>query len=124
MKEQEDVLDRPSAEKKTEILGFTSRLQASGVAKVSVCYNGSSDEGRTEAPQLEDASGKPIDSANLSVEPDLEQLAELLEYFVPEGYEDDLGGHGTITFDVGAQKIIVQNNHYVEDSVADEPWEI
>jgi len=111
-------------ERKMEVLKFTEQLRAAGVTKVTVNYSGCGDEGRAEPPQFQDASGNPIDESCLPGDPDTQKLDELLEDFAPEGYENDDGGHGTITFDVQTGKIRVEHNWYEIVSNPADPREI
>ncbi len=115
---------REDQERKMEVLKFAGLLRAAGVARVSVDYHGEGDEGAAEAPQLEDATGNPVDETTLSSNLDFRKLGDLLEQFAPEGYEDGEGGHGTITFNVQTQKILIEHNWYETVSNPDEPREI
>jgi len=109
-------------ERKKQVLNFTETLRSAGVRSVSVSYSGCGDEGRCENLQFEDEGCAPIEQPDLSGT-DVEQLADLLEGFVPVGYQDGEGGFGTITFDVGAQTISVQDNSYETIIHAAEPRE-
>ena len=111
-------------ERKKEVLRFSSDLRAAGVSKVLVSYAGDGDEGRAELPQFQDAGGNPIEESRLPNSLDLGTLGDLLESFVPEGYEDGQGGHGTVTFDVASGKIRVEHNWYELVSNPAEPREI
>jgi hypothetical protein len=111
-------------EKKKAVLEFAADLRAAGVAKVSVSYSGDGDEGRAEPPQLQDAAGNPIEDSRLPSGLDLRTLADLLESFAPEGYEDGEGGQGTVTFDGETGKIRVEHNWYEVVSNPAEPREI
>ena len=106
---------------KKEVLKFTDVLRKEGIHTVSVSYSGCGDEGRTEDPQFEDAEGKPIDPANVRGAFDVGRIGDLLADFVPEGYQNDEGGWGTVTFDVEAGTIFVKHNWYETVSHA-EPW--
>jgi hypothetical protein len=110
--------------RKEDVCKFSDKLRTAGVARVSVSYSGCGDEGRAEEPQLEDAEAKPMAESELPDEVDIHSLADLLEGFVPEGYEDGEGGFGTVSFDVGTQKIRVEHNWYETVSHAEEPREI
>jgi hypothetical protein len=110
--------------KKAEVLKFVDGLRAAGVSKVTISYYGDGDEGRAESPQFQDAAGNPFAKLHLAVDFDLQKLADLLESFAPEGYEDGDGGFGSITFDLKTQLIRVEHNWYETVSHADEPREI
>jgi hypothetical protein len=110
--------------RKQEVCKFTDPLRSAGVSRVSISYSGCGDEGRAEEPQLANADGKPMAESELPDDVDINSLGDLLERFVPEGYEDGEGGYGTVSFDIGSQKIRVEHNWYETISHADEPWEI
>ncbi len=110
--------------RKVEVLKFMDLLQAGSIAKVSVSYHGEGDEGTAEAPELQDAAGNPVGESTLPSDLDCRKLGEILEGFAPEGYQDGDGGHGTITFNVEAQKILVEHSWYETISNPDEPREI
>ena len=109
---------------KQAVLKFTKALSGAGIRVVSVSYSGCGDEGRTEAPQLEGVGGEPIEERNLGGSLDLDALGSLLASFVPEGYENDEGGWGTITFDVQSGMIRVEHNWYEPVSHTERPREI
>lgn len=111
-------------QRKEEVLKYTDRLREAGVAKVTVSYYGDGDDGRAEPPQLQDASGSPIEESRLPADLGSQTLGDLLEGFAPEGYEDGEGGFGTVTFDVQTLKIRVEHNWYETVSHADEPREV
>jgi len=111
-------------ERKAEVLKFSDALRSAAVAKVTVSYYGSGDEGRAEPPQFEDAAGTPVEESRLPSDLDLQTLGDLLEGFAPEGYEDGDGGFGTITFDLGTLLIRVEHNWYETVSHPGEPREI
>src|SRR5438105_284333 len=111
-------------EAKQELLKFTEVLKNAGIRAVSVTYSGCGDQGRTEAPQLEGAAGNPIDVSDAGGTLDFDVLGDQLAKFVPEGYENDEGGWGTITFDVESGKIRVEHNWYETVSHAEDPREI
>jgi hypothetical protein len=75
-------------ERKMEVLTFTDKLRAAGVAKVMVSYYGDGDEGRAEPPQFQDTADNPLEESRLSGDLDIRKLGDLLEGFAPEGYED------------------------------------
>ena len=111
-------------ERKAEVLKFSDRLRAAAVAKVTVSYYGDGDEGRAEPPQFQDVAGNPMQESGLPGDLDLQTLGDLLEGFAPEGYEDNDGGFGTITFDLETLLIRVEHNWYETVSHAAEPREI
>src|SRR5690242_20651184 len=111
-------------EQKMEVLTFTDKLRAAGVAKVVVSYYGDGNEGRAEPPQFQDTADNPLEESRLPAEVDIRKLGELLEGFAPEGYEDGDGGFGTVTFDVQTLKIRVEHNWYETVSHPDDPREI
>ena len=111
-------------EAKQELLKFTEVLRGAGIRAVSVTYSGCGDEGHTEAPQFEGAEGKPIEEKEACGSFDLDALGDLLATFVPEGYQDNEGGWGTITFDVQSAKICVEHNWYETVSHAEDPREV
>jgi len=110
--------------RKAEVLKFTDALLTAGVNKVRVNYSGDGDEGRSEPPQFQDAQENPIDESTFRVDLDADRLAELLEGFAPEGYEEGEGGHGTITFDLRTRKIRVEHYWYETVSNPADPREI
>ena len=87
-------------------------------------YSGCGDQGQTESPQFEDAEGKPIHEKDVPGSVDVHVLGDLLAIFVPEGYEDNEGGWGTITFNVEDAKIRVEHNWYETVSHAEDPREV
>jgi hypothetical protein len=110
--------------RKVEVLKFRDLLKPAGIANVSVRYHGEGDEGIAEAPELQDATRNPVDESTLPSDLDCSKLGDILEGFASEGYEDGEGGHGTITFNVETQKILVEHNWYETISNPDEPREI
>jgi hypothetical protein len=118
------VIDQNEQQRKLEVLKFTNSLTAAGISRLSISYSGSGDEGTAEAPQLEDVAGNPVEESTLPPKIELQKIADLLEGFVPEGYENGEGGHGTITFNVPAQKIFIEHNWYETISTPDEPREL
>jgi hypothetical protein len=111
-------------ERKSEVLKFSDGLRGAAVAKVTVSYYGSGDEGCAEAPQFQDEAGNPVEGSRLPADLDLQTLGDLLEGFAPEGYEDGDGGFGTVTFDLERLSIRVEHNWYETVSHPDEPREI
>jgi len=109
---------------KQELLKLTEVLRVAGIRAVSVTYSGCGDEGHTEAPQFEGAEGKPTEEKDAGGSLDLDALGDLLATFVPEGYQDNEGGWGTITFDVQSGKVRVEHNWYETVSHAEDPREI
>jgi hypothetical protein len=110
--------------RKAEVLAFTDALRSVGVFKIAVSYSGDGDEGRAEPPQFQDSQDNPMDGSSLPSDIEFKKLADLLESFAPEGYEDGEGGHGTVTFDVQAGEIRVEHNWYEIVSNPADPWEI
>lgn len=111
-------------ERKEEVLKLTDKLRAAGIAKVFVSYYGSGDEGFAESPQLQKAVNDPISELAQPDDLEIATLGDLLAEFAPEGYQDNEGGHGTITFDVDAGKIRVEHNWYETVSTSERPREI
>lgn len=111
-------------ERKMEVLTFTDKLRAAGVAKVIVSYYGDGDEGRAEPPQFQDTADNPLEESRLSGDLDIRKLGDLLEGFAPEGYEDGEGGFGTVTFNIETLTIRVEHNWYETVSHPDDPREI
>jgi hypothetical protein len=111
-------------ERKAEVLKFSDSLRAAGVARVTVSYYGDGDEGRAEPPQFQDATESPIEESLLPTDVNIHTLGDLLEGFAPEGYEDNEGGFGTVTFDVQALTIRVEHNWNEVVSHPDAPREI
>lgn len=111
-------------EAKQAVLQFTEALLNAGVSTVSVSYSGCGDEGRTEDPQLQDEAGDPLVATSLPSHIDVSALGDLLATFVPEGYEENEGGWGTVTFNVPNGKIRIENNWWETVSHAVDPREI
>jgi len=111
-------------ERKAEVLRFADRLRSVGVAKVTVSYHGDGDEGRAEPAQLQDAADTPLEGSRLPADLDIRKIGDLLEEFVPEGYEDGEGGFGTVTFNVHTLTIRVEHNWYETVSHSEEPREL
>ena len=111
-------------EVKQAVIAFSDALRDAGIHTVTVSYNGYGDEGRAEAPQLEGADGKPVETPSVPQGFVLDTLGGLLANLAPEGYGNDEGGWGTITFDVQSGKIRVEHNWYETVSHAIDPREI
>ena len=111
-------------QRKKQVLNFVDGLRGAGIRKVTVSYYGDGDEGRADPPQFQDASGGPVEESRLPAELDICMLADLLESFAPESYEDGEGGFGTVTFDVQTLKIRVEHNWYERVSHPEEPREV
>ena len=111
-------------EAKQAVITFTDALRDAHIHSVTVSYSGCGDEGRTEEPQFEGADGKPVERPSVPEGFDLHTLGGLLANFIPEGYGNDEGGWGTITFDVQSGKIRVEHNWYEMVSHANNPREI
>lgn len=120
----EECLMTTDRETKAEVLKFYDVLRAAAVAKVTVSYYGSGDEGRAESAQFQDSDGNPLKERHLGIGLDLQKLSDLLESFAPAGYEDNEGGFGTVTFDLETLLIRVEHNWYETVSHPDEPREI
>jgi hypothetical protein len=122
--EKETATTMEEQETKQEVLKFTEALRNAGISSVCVSYSGCGDEGQTEAPQCEGPDGKALELRIPSKGFDLDALGDLLGTFVPDGYANDEGGWGTISFDVQGGKIRVEHNWYETVSHAVDPREI
>jgi hypothetical protein len=65
-----------------------------------------------------------VDESTVSSNLDFRKLGDLLEQSATEGYENGEGGHGTITFNVETQEVLIEHNWYETVSNPDEPREI
>lgn len=97
-------------------------LEARGVSKVEITYEGSGDSGDMQDVTFfnadDEVAGGPADELKEFVPP-LIQLGELLLYDLHPGYENNDGGFGTITIYVLYQKIeIDHNDRYMEVSTS------
>jgi hypothetical protein len=111
-------------ERKVEVLKFADRLCGAGVHKVTVSYSGCGDEGRADSVDFIDSTDNLMDEERLPGDLNRKNLSELLEGFAPEGYENNEGGYGTVTFIVEAGVIRIEHNWYETISNADEPREV
>jgi len=116
-------MDNEDQKRKAEVLAFTEKLRAAGVAKISVSYSGCGDEGCSEEPQLQAPQAQSIDRSSLAIDIDIERLGELLADFAPTGYEDGDGGFGTVTFDIEREKIRLEHCWYETVSHEEKPRE-
>jgi hypothetical protein len=111
-------------ERKAEVLRFADRLCIVGVSKVIASYSGCGDEGHIDSIEFTDSMDNLIDEAKLPGDLDTAQLGELLEGFAPEGYGDNDGGYGTVTFVVETGVVRIEHSWYETISHADDPREV
>lgn len=111
-------------EQKEEVLKFVDRLRFAGISRVTASYSGCGDEGHVDSIEFTDSMDNPIDEARLPRDLDTGQLGDLLEGFAPEGYGDNDGGYGTVTFIVETGVIRIEHSWYETISHADDPREV
>jgi len=111
-------------ERKMEVLKFVDRLRTAGVGRVTVSYSGCGDAGQVDSVEFADSAESLIDETKLPADLERDELADLLEGFAPENYEDNDGGYGTVTFIVETGVVRIEHAWYETVSHDDEPREV
>lgn len=70
-------------------------------------YSGSGDEGQHDEIYAIDAERNLLDM-EIPV-----SAAEQFDAFIPDSYQDGLGGYGTATYLVARQRVVIEHNDYV-----------
>jgi hypothetical protein len=99
---------------KAAILAQCDQLAAAGIGFVVACFDGSGDEGATEDLLCYRSNDLPW-TVSEPVVHDVSSLQVHFETFVPDGYEDGLGGFGYVVLNVNEHRITVERNDRFED---------
>jgi hypothetical protein len=90
------------------------RLNQWGVSHVVVDYSGCGDSGCIDGISYFDACGKPVNMALVRPASDAD-IEDALYEFLPAGFENNEGGQGTLTIDVGAASVkIAHSQNYTQ----------
>jgi hypothetical protein len=97
-----------------------ARLKELDITQVRASYSGSGDEGFID--QIEFTPYEPA----MAMRRDLDDFfwEEVIGATWHEGFHNGDGGYGTITWDIAADKIVLQHNAYISDVKEYEPEEI
>ena len=106
-------LEPEQAAAKAVLLEECDKLAAAGVTLVAVHFDGSGDDGATEAVRCFDSEDYDYDRK--SVEHDASHLQDHFDALVPYGFEINAGGFGDVVLDVKKRKITVEYNERIED---------
>ncbi|MGH9455892.1 MAG: hypothetical protein ACRD2O_18210 [Terriglobia bacterium] len=107
MAEYEERKRREREQAKTSLLALTGQLRGAGVRKVCASFNGYGDEGTIEGVEFLNADGDPVPRMRAEQFPKLEDsFCPLL----PDGYENNEGCSGTVSFDVEEGRVVVDAN--------------
>jgi hypothetical protein len=118
-------------------IGFTKRailkaLSARGIASVTIEYDGGGDSGQIGDISAYDAKRRPVDierpvqlalyrgkaaSEYDSLREALDDFAWLLLAHFHAGFENNEGGYGTITIDVGERSVTLNHDDRVVETV-------
>ena len=80
------------------------------VAVVLASYEGSGDSGSIHSIVFKDAEGK-----TLEVERSLaDRVCDVLDTFIPSGYENNEGGFGNVILNVGTGRVTLEHSQRVE----------
>jgi len=90
-------------------------LERLGVAKVRLKYSGYSDSGAFDFVDYFNAAGKTIYIGSNA--PDLDyEIESAVEDFLPDGFEINEGGQGTITIDVAKSCLTIRHEENVVET--------
>lgn len=109
------VLEPEQAAAKAAILTECEQLAAAGVTFVVVHFDGSGDEGATEAIKCYGSEAYTCYDDHEPLACDASGLQEHFEALVPYGYENGCGGFGDVILNVKARRITVERNDRFED---------
>ena len=109
------VLEPEQAAAKAAILTECEQLAAAGVTFVVVHFDGSGEEGATEAIQCYGSELYTYYDAHEPLTCDASRLQEHFEALVPYGYENGCGGFGDVILNVKARRVTVERNDRFED---------
>jgi len=110
-KRDDERIEAAKAEFRDEII---PRLKKRGVATVQAHYSGYGDSGCIETVEYLDANNKPVTmrKARSGVGASID---DVLDDFLPSGFEIDDGGQGDITIDVQAGTVTIEHQeNFVE----------
>ena len=99
-------------------------LMASGVANVEAAYSGYGDSGAIDGVQFRDKSGVRVERDTIPSALK-EQLENVLYEFLPDGFEINDGGQGTLTLDVQTSTVKLEHQeNYTESTSSTREWEV
>jgi hypothetical protein len=112
MQKRED--ERIEAAKATLKRDIIPRLKKRGVAVVEARYSGHGDSGCVETVEYFDAK-KQLVTVQDSRSPKARKIEDVLEEFLPSGFENNDGGQGEITIDIEAGTVTIEHQeNFVE----------
>jgi hypothetical protein len=106
--------ERIEAAKTTLKRDIIPRLKKRGVVVVEARYSGYGDSGCVETVEYFDAKNKPV-TVHDSRSPKARKIEDVLNDFLPDGFEINDGGQGEIKIDVEAGTITIEHQeNFVE----------
>jgi hypothetical protein len=99
-------------------------LLESGVANVEAAYSGYGDSGAIDGVQYRDNSGVRVERETIPAVL-TEKLENVLYEFLPDGFEINDGGQGTLTLDVQTSSVKLEHQeNYTESTSSTREWEV
>jgi len=120
-RDAETSLARARTRLRTEVLPVLGKHQ---VANIEAAYSGYGDSGAIDGTQYRDAAGHRVERTTLP-QKTIEALEECLYEFLPEGFETDDGGQGTLTLDVPTGRLSLRHQeNYTATSESSREWHV
>lgn len=120
-RDTESSLERAKARLRTEVFPV---LQKHRVANIEASYSGHDDSGSLDGLQYRDAAGQRVERTKLPQET-IEALEACLYEFLPEGFETDDGGQGTLKLDVPTGRLSLRHQeNYTATSESSREWHV
>jgi len=103
-------------ENKVVLKGICSELYAKGVTTISMTYDGSGDSGEIDSIAASDGDGKNVELADdTSV-----KLKDLLEVFLPDGWEINEGSYGEMEITLPEGKLHIDHSERIVETNSSE----
>ena len=117
----ETSLERARTRLRTEVFPALSKHR---VANIEASYSGYGDSGAIDGLQYRDAAGQRVERTKLPQET-VEALEACLYEFLPEGFEINDGGQGTLTLDVPSGRLAIQHQeNYTATTESSREWHV